>query len=340
MSKVKIIAEVGINHNGEIDKAIEMIQAAKDCGVDTVKFQTITTEDFVANKSLMLTYQSQGKEVTESQFHLFKRHEFSKAEWQKVITTCKSLDIEFASTAQGPKDLDFLLSMTQLPFIKVGSDDLTNLEIMHDYASRDLPMIVSTGMSYAYEIQDAIEVIRKVNKKKLTILHCVSMYPTMPEQVNLHKITSIKDTFNVEVGFSDHTLGSVAAIGSIYMGATVIEKHFTLGHDLPGPDHHFSIETSELKKFVSDIRTAELCLGNGELVPTKEEMHMRNIARRKIVCAKDLNEGHKLEREDVAFMRHEDLNCLPPKQVNNIIGKTLKNNLKEGDVITMDVLNG
>lgn len=329
--KIFIIAEAGINHNGDINLAKNMIDAAKESEVDCIKFQTFKAKEFISDINLTYTYKSQGKEVTESQLEMFKRYEFTENEWKEIINYCKKKQITFSTTAQNSSDLDFILSLIDLNFVKVGSDDLTNLDLMDYYAKKGKPMIISAGMAYASEIEDAILTIRKAGNNNITVLHCVSSYPAIAEEVNLKKIPVIKDSFNVKVGFSDHTVGSAAAVGAICFGATVIEKHFTLSHDLHGPDHWFSIDIHELKKYVQDIRFAEKAMGESTLVPTKAEIEMRKIARRSIVAKNDINRGEKLTDNNLEFKRPGT--GLSPRFKKSIINKIAGKKYNRGDLI-------
>jgi len=330
---VFIIAEVGINHNGDINIAKQMVDAAKDCGVDCVKFQTFRADEFVSDPTQTYTYKSQGKDVTESMLEMFKRYEFNDSDWIEIIKYCKQKDIVFCSTAQNPSDLDYLFTMTDLPFIKVGSDDLTNLELMKYYASKQKPMIISAGMAYASEIEDAVRAIQEIGNNDITVLHCVSSYPTQSHEVNLKKIPTIKDVFGVKVGFSDHTIGSSAAVGSVCFGATIIEKHFTLDNDMAGPDHWFSITPKKLKQYVDDIRFVEKSIGSSILKPTKKELDMREIARRKVVASKDLNINDIITHENIDFKRAKE--GLNPKELKYILNNKLKNNIKKNESITL-----
>jgi len=330
-----IIAEVGINHNGDLKTAKKMIDEAKKAGVNCVKFQTFRAEEFVSDSKQTYTYQSQGKEVTESMLEMFKRYEFTKSEWMEIIEYCKQQNILFSSTAQNKSDLDFLLSLTELPFIKVGSADLTNLDLLKYYASKQKPMIISAGMAYADEIEDAISSIREMKNEDITVLHCVSSYPADAKEVNLKKIPMIRDTFNVKVGFSDHTLGSTAAVGSVCFGAKVIEKHFTLDTTMAGPDHWFSITPEELKKYVEAIRFIEKAIGNSELIPTPKELEMRKIARRSIVAEENLEIGDTLTHENISFKRVSEEDMLPPKEIQNILGKKVKNRIDKNSAIKL-----
>ena len=334
-----IIAEVGINHNGSIEIAKQMIDEAKRCGADCVKFQTFKAEEFVSDKTQTYSYKSNNKEITESMYEMFKRYEFSKDEWIEVISYCKSKNILFSSTAQNSSDLDFLLSITELPFIKVGSDDLTSLEQLKYYASKKIPMIISAGMAYEYEIADAINTVRETGNEDITVLHCVSSYPTQADEVNLKKIPQIRDKFGVKVGFSDHTIGSSAAVGSVCFGAEVIEKHFTLDNTMQGPDHWFSTNPKDLKKYVDDIRFVQKAIGSSELKPTSKELEMRKLARRKAVAKKDIKSGKTLQREDVDFKRIsiDAKSSINPKDIDLLIGKTAKESIKKECVLSLEM---
>jgi N-acetylneuraminate synthase/N,N'-diacetyllegionaminate synthase len=325
------VAEVGINHNGDIGLAKQMIDVAIECGVDAIKFQTFKAEEFVACAGGSYTYRSQGKEVTESMYEMFKRYEFSREEWGTIFAYCKDRDITFFSTPQNPSDLDFLLSLVKLPAIKVGSDDLTNLPLLRYYASKGLPMIISTGMATLGEIEDAVRIIKSAGNDDLIILHCVSSYPADAEEVNLRRIKTIEQAFNVIVGFSDHTIGLVAAIGAVAFGAKVIEKHFTLDKDLPGPDHWFSADPGELRRLVEDVRLIEEALGSSVITPTQKEWGMRDITRRSIVAKRDIAKGDIIS-EDMLTLKRPGTG-LPPKFIEYVLGKEARVFIKKDELI-------
>jgi len=330
---VFIIAEIGINHNGDIEIAKQSIDAAKASGADCIKFQTFDAKEFVSDPKQTYTYISQGKEVTESMLKMFERYQFSKDEWKEIINYCKEKEVVFCSTAQNPKDLDFLMSMTELPFIKVGSDDLTNLDLMYYYGSKNIPMVISAGMSYAYEIEDAVREIRRSGNKDITVLHCVSSYPTPAHSVNLKKIPIIRDAFGVKVGYSDHTVGNTAAVGAVVLGSEVIEKHFTLDNNFPGPDHRFSINPEDFKSYVDSIRDIEKNLGESYLRPTETEIGMRDIARRKVAVRCELEKGSVISKEDLIYLRGEG-EGFSPKEGRFLIGRVLNKTLEKSQVIT------
>lgn len=333
--KVYVIAEAGINHNGDVAVAREMIDVASRCGADCIKFQTFKADEFVSDPEQTYTYLSQGKQVTESMLEMFRRYEFSEDNWREIIGHCRKVGITFSSTAQNRSDLDFLLSLTTLPFLKVGSDDLTNLELLKDYATRAIPMIISAGMAYAYEIEDAVRTIREAGNDDLTVLHCVSSYPAHPEQVHLKKLPIIRDAFNVPVGFSDHTVGSAAAVGAVCFGATVIEKHFTLDKNGPGPDHWFSVDADELKHYISDIRVVQQAIGRGTLGPTDKEIEIRRICRRKIVANQAMNPGEKITIDKVSFKRSDAIQAIDPKNIEYLLGRRVKKRIGKNSPIDL-----
>lgn len=331
-----IIAEVGINHNGDINIAKKMIDVAIECGVDAVKFQTFKAEDFISDKNEKYTYYSNGKKICESMYEMFKRYEFSKEEWIEISNYCVEKNIEFFSTPQNSTDLDFLLNLYDMPCIKVGADDLTNLELMKYYASKQKPMIISSGMAYASEIEDAVETIRKEGNENIIVLHCISSYPAEAEEVNLNKIKTIEKLFDLNVGFSDHTIGTVASVGATVLGVKVIEKHFTLDKNLEGPDHWFSSEPKELKQLVESVRYIEIAMGTSKLIPTSKELEMRKIARRSIVASRDISEGEVLKAEDIVFKRPGT--GIEPKNKKFVIGQKVTRDIKKNELIKIQDL--
>jgi sialic acid synthase SpsE len=331
-----IAAEIGINHNGNIDLAKEMVDVAHKCGVDAVKFQVFNAEEFVSDKTSTYTYQSQGKEITESMLTLFKRYEFSPDEWKEIFDYCKLKAINFFASPQNISDLELILSIADIPAIKVGADDLTNIELLEYYATKGLPMIISAGMAYLSEIEDAVNAVRKTGNNKIIILHCVSSYPADAEEINLKKMQTIEQAFDVVVGYSDHSIGSAAAIGATVMGACLIEKHFTLDQEMPGPDHWFSANPEDLNELVQKIRYIEKALGKNVIVPTQKEIGMRAIARRSIVASRDIDKGDIITRSCIEFKRPGT--GLPPKLYRYIVGKRAKTNINRNEQITFDKL--
>lgn len=325
-----IVSEAGINHNGEIDKAIKMIKVAKEAGADAIKFQTFKAEEIV-NSEQTYTYVSQGKEITELMLEMFKRCEFSKEEWVKIKRKCDEEKILFLSTPQNRSDLDLLLELG-IPAIKVGSDDFTNLPLLKDYSTTGLPLIVSSGMSNLAEIYYSLKTIGSFDNYPTILLVTTSQYPTPPQDVNLLKFSTLSTTFpNIPLGFSDHTQGILASSLAVAFGACFFEKHFTLDHNLPGPDHWFSEDVLSLKTWINSIRMAYLMMGSNIVQPTVKEQEMKNIARRSIVALEDIEKGDKLNNKNIGLRRPG--NGLPSSMIEKIYGLTAIQKIQKGKLI-------
>ncbi|MBN1456894.1 MAG: N-acetylneuraminate synthase family protein [Sedimentisphaerales bacterium] len=329
-----IVAEIGINHNGEVDLAKKMIDAAKDCGVNAVKFQCFKPEEFISDPKVTYTYQSQGKEITESMLDMFNRYTFSVQQWKDIFDHCKSKKIICFVAPQNPSDLDSILKITDLPAIKVGADDLTCLEHLEYYASKKKPLIISAGAAYLSEVEDAVNIIRKTGNEELVVLHCVSLYPAEIEDANLQKMLSIREAFNVVVGFSDHTIGTCAASAAASLGASVIEKHFTLDKTSAGPDHWFSADPKELRQLVEAVRCAEKSLGSPVVEPTPKELEMRKLMRRSIVAAKDIKKD-QLITQDLLDIKKPGTG-LAPKFTKQVLGRKANVDIKKDELISFD----
>lgn len=313
-----VIAEAGINHNGEIEKAHAMIKAAKEVGADAVKFQTFKAEEFISDSNLTYTYKFQGQEITESMLEMFKRCEFKRNEWFLIKKRCDEEGIMFLSTPQNCSDLDLLLEVG-IPAIKVGSDDFNNTPLLKSYSQTKLPMVISCGMSNLAEVYQALEAISAFDGYPAILMLCTSQYPTPPKDVNLLKLKTLVNTFpEVILGFSDHTQGCLASSLAVALGAIVFEKHFTLDHDLPGPDHWFSEDPHSLKEWVISIRKAWVMIGSAVVRPTKTEEYMKNLARRSIAATCDINEGDLLSETNIGIKRPGT--GLPPMLLDKIIG--------------------
>lgn len=286
-----VIAEAGINHNGDLERAYQMIRQAKLAGVDAIKFQTFRAEDFIGDPSLTFTYTSQGKQVTEPMLQMFKRYEFSREQWFLIKERCDREQILFLSTPQNPADLDLLLEIG-IPAIKVGSDDFVNTPLLKNYSRAGLPMIISCGMADLAEVYQGLEAVGSLDGHPTVLMLCTSEYPAPPENVNLLKLRTLADAFPaVVLGFSDHTQGPLASSLAVALGAKVFEKHFTLDHGLPGPDHWFSEDPPGLQAWVASIRTATTLLGDSRVRPTVREQEMRKLARRSIITTADVRKG-------------------------------------------------
>ena len=326
-----VVAEAGINHNGELEKALEMIGVAKTAGADAVKFQTFKAEEFVGDPTQAFTYRSQGREVTESMLGMFRRYELPRQAWFEIKAECQRQDIAFLSTPQNRSDLDLLLDIG-IPAIKVGSDDFTNLPLLADYARTGLPLILSCGMADLAEVHQALETVGALDGYPTALLLCTSQYPTPPEDVNLLKLRTLQAAFPMVVsGLSDHTQGALASSLAAALGACFFEKHFTLDHDLPGPDHWFSANPGELAEWADSIREANTILGNAVVRPTSSEREMRLSARRSIVALRAIVEGEVLSETLLGLRRPGG--GIPPAQFAKVIGKIARCAIPAGRLI-------
>jgi sialic acid synthase SpsE len=326
-----IIAEAGINHNGERDKAFAMIHAAKAAGANAVKFQTFKAAEFCGDPNQTYTYKSQGKEVTESMLVMFKRYELAREDWFAIREECDRTGIVFMSTPQNRSDLDLLMEIG-IPAVKIGSDDFTNLPLLKSYAQTNLPIILSCGMADLGEVHRSLETVGALDGYPTVLLLCTSQYPTPPVDVNLRKLITLRAAFpNLTVGFSDHTQGPLASSLAAALGASVFEKHFTLDHDLPGPDHWFSETPDTLKEWVSAIRSAHVMLGSPVVRPTAAEREMRILARRSIVAARDIRRGDFCTEDNVGLRRPG--NGLAPALLDFVLGGRAMRDIKSGELL-------
>ena len=325
------IAEVGINHNGDLAIARRMIEVAKEAGADAVKFQTFVAEEFCGDPSQTFTYKSQGANITESMLAMFKRYEFSPNEWQGIKTHCEAVNITFFSTPQNLSDLDFLLKLN-VPAIKVGSDDFTNLPLLRSYIKTRLPLVLSCGMSDLAEVHEALESVGWFEGYPVALMLCTSQYPTPAEDVNINKLTTLQQAFpGLLLGFSDHTQGSLASALAVSRGATVFEKHFTLDQNMPGPDHWFSEDPAGLKGWVDCIKTAYQMMGSHFVRPTRDELDMRVVARRSIVAICDIPINTKFHDKNIGLKRPGG--GLSPGVFDMVVGLYSTREIKKGELI-------
>ena len=328
-----IIAEATQNHNGDINLAKELIVSAKEIGCDCIKFQTFTTEEFCADKKKIFTYYSQGKEVSESEYEMFKRYEFTAEEWKEIIEFCNKTGILFLTTVQDPVNLELMLGLG-LQGIKVGSDDFDHLVNLKLFAKTGLPLIISKGMSDLEDIKRTIGALLPINKR-VAVLHCVSVYPCDADTLNLNQIQKLKNLYpEIVWGFSDHTQGTLASVLAVSMGAKIIEKHFTLDKNMAGPDHWFSMDVSDMARLVKEIRYAEAAFGNGEIILAPGEAKSRGTMRRRVVAKKNITRGTVLNEDTVAFKR-ADKGCFL-KDWDLIEGNKINNDKKMNQGITLE----
>jgi len=327
---VLIIAEAGVNHNGNFKLARKLIDTAKEAGADAVKFQTFKTEKIVGKFAMQADYQKDNTGKEESQFDMVKRLELSYDEFSRLKAYCDERDIIFLSTPDEKDSLDFLVSLG-VPLIKIGSGEITNFPYLKQVAMSGLPIIMSTGMSTLGEVDKALNVLQRSGNNSVTLLHCTTDYPTRFEDVNLKAMLTLKEAFKLPVGYSDHTLGNETAIAAVALGATVIEKHFTIDKDLEGPDHKASLNPEELKDFVRAIRNTEKLLGDGIKKPSEREARISMNVRRSIVAARDLKKGTLLEESMLDYKRPGT--GVKPEFAYLMIGRKLKRDIKEDELI-------
>lgn len=329
---VFVIAEAGVNHNGSLELAKKLVDAAKDAGADCVKFQTFVSKNIVSKNAVKAEYQKQQTEPEESQYDMLKKLELSFNEFVKLNDYCKSKDIEFMSTAFDFDSIDFLDSL-EMSTWKIPSGDITNLPYLIKIAKLNKPVILSTGMSTMEDIRSAIKALKENGVAELTVLHCTTEYPTPFEDVNLNAMNTIMEEFGVKVGYSDHTKGIEVPIAAVALGATVIEKHFTLDRNMEGPDHKASLEPNELKAMVDSIRHIELALGNGMKQPAESEKKNMAVARKSIIASKEIKSGEIFTEENLTVKRPGD--GISPMRWFDIIGKPAPRDFEEDELIEL-----
>lgn len=328
-----IIAEAGVNHNGSEQMALDLIDCAAESGADAVKFQTFRASELVAKGTSTADYQKQATGNTD-QYQMLKELELSWRAYEVLFRRCEHVGIEFMSTPFNLDAAQFLVKIG-MKRIKVPSGEVTNLPYITELAKLRTPMILSTGMSTLDEVSDAVKAIANVwnplgivLEENLTVLHCTSNYPAADEDVNLKAMVAMGNALCLPVGYSDHTDGNVVSIAAVSQGATVIEKHFTLDRSLPGPDHRASLEPNELTDLVAAVRRVERCMGNGIKEPRVSELAVRDLVRRSITLRRDLKAGSIVAEEDIHLLRPGT--GVPPKFLQDVIGRKLKRSLKAG----------
>lgn len=324
-----LVAEIGINHNGDLDLAHRLIDVATEAGADAAKFQSYRTEDFVPDRSITYEYISQGQRVVEKQYDMFKRCELSSTALVELQEHCERRGLVFFSTPTSEEGVKDLVHMG-VPLLKNGSDYLPHLPLIRAMARTHLPTVISTGMGTLAEIDDAVNAFRDAGGKDLILLVCTSSYPAPPEDTHLRRIPALGTVTGCPVGLSDHTNGIIAAVGAVALGSCIIEKHFTLDKNLPGPDHRFSADPAEFRALVQSVRTLEKSLGEPTIGPTESERLGRRNFRLSCVAARDLPIGHCLDESDIAFRRPGD--GLPPKAVEWLLGRRLARGITAGHV--------
>lgn len=330
--KTFIIAEAGVNHNGSLKIARKLIDVAVNAGADAVKFQTFKAENIVSKKAPKAKYQMETTDKKETQFEMLKKLELSPEMHKDLISYCERKGILFFSTPFDLESID-LLKRLGLKIFKIPSCEITNLPYLRKIGRLGKKVILSTGMADLKEIKNALNVLIKAGTKKenITVLHANTEYPTPMEDANLLAMLTIRDTLKVDVGYSDHTLGIEAPIAAVALGAMVIEKHFTLNKNMPGPDHKASLEPDELKAMVKAIRNIEMALGDGVKRPSTSELKNKPIARKSIVAGRDIKRGEVLTTENITAKRPGT--GISPMKWDKIIGMKAKRDFKEDELI-------
>ena len=331
-----IIAEAGVNHNGDLKLAKKLVDKAVEAEVDAIKFQTFKTENLVSKQAPKANYQVEKTNETESQFEMLKKLELSLNDHRKLKKYCKKKDILLLST---PFDFDSvdIIEDLGLPLYKVGSGDTNNLPLLEYIAQKNKPIILSTGMSDLSDVEEAVDTILGTGNDKLILLHCVSNYPANYSNINLRALDTLKQSFQLPVGYSDHTLGIEIPTAAVARGAVIIEKHFTLDKNMEGPDHQASLGSEELKQLVNRIRHVEKALGTGVKKPAKTELKNIEAVRKSLVVSENIDAGEVITKDKIKIKRPGT--GIEPKFLEIIIGKkakcdlTVDHLLKWGDVM-------
>ncbi len=322
-----LVAEIGINHNGDMNLADAMIRAAAAAGADAVKFQNYRTEDFISDETLTYTYRSVGREITESQFAMFKRCELTESNLSRLKAACDRAGVMFFSTPTSAAGVD-ALQRIGTAYLKNGSDYLGHLPLIRHMARSGIPTILSTGMATESEVAEAVDAFRGAGGRELTLLACTSAYPTPPDAVHLKRISTLAAKFACRAGFSDHTAGCEAAVAAVCLGASMVEKHFTTDRSLPGPDQWFSSDAAEFRELVQRVRHAETMFGSADLRPTAVEAKSREQFRLSCAAARSLRSGEIITESDIVFRR--PATGLPPAKAGFLIGKAVRSDMQPG----------
>lgn len=315
-----IIAEAGVNHNGSLDLALKLVDAAAAAGADAVKFQTFKTEKTVTKSSPKADYQIANTGSVESQFDMIKKLEFGEEQFRRIKRRCEEKNILFVSTPFDDESIDLLADM-DVPFYKIASGEITNYPLIARVASKGKPVIMSTGMSKLEEVSDALAVIRRERDVPIAVLHCVSNYPSTVEDSNLSVMAAMRERFQIPVGWSDHTLGINVAVAAAALGAEVVEKHFTLSSDMEGPDHRASLEPGPLADMVKGIREAQAAIGDGVKRRMTSEENTASVARKSLHAARRIPSGKRLDVNDVALMRPGT--GIPANRFDEFVGRRI-----------------
>lgn len=331
-NKTFIIAEAGVNHNGSFELAKHLVDKAVWAGADCIKFQTFNSKNLVSKNAQKAEYQKKTTDSSESQLDMLKKLELSKEEFIELRDYCNQKGIMFLSTPFDLESIDFLASIGVKTW-KVPSGEITNYPFLRAIGKRKESVIMSTGMCTLDEVRDAIEVLKTFGSSDITLLHCTTEYPAPYDSVNLNAMLTLQNEFSYRVGYSDHTNGIEIPVAAVAMGATVIEKHFTLDKNMEGPDHKASLEPDELKQMVKSIRNVEVALGDGTKEPSEVEKKNISIARKSIVAACDIKTGEVFTEENLTAKRPG--NGISPMKWNDVLGKVAKRKFSEDEIIEL-----
>jgi len=329
-----VIAEAGVNHNGDLETAKKLVDAAVFAGADAVKFQTFKAESLVTEEAPKASYQKRDVEA-ESQFNMLQRLELFQEELRELADYCRKNGMMFLSSPFDEESVDLLEELNVSSF-KIGSGEITNWPLLEYVASKKKPIFLSTGMSYLSEVDEAVRLIQSAGCDELVLLHCVSVYPARPSDVNLRAMNTLREAFGRPVGFSDHTLGVDVALAAVALGASVIEKHLTLDKNMHGPDHKASLEPEEMKNLIQGVRKVEAALGHGRKEPVEAEREIMAVARKSLVTKVDIPAGARLMSEMIAIKRPGT--GLYPAFLNCVVGRKAKSLIPAGTIIEMEML--
>ena len=331
MDHTLIIAEAGVNHNGDLKMAKQLVLAAKECGADIVKFQTAKLDALVSKQARMAEYQKKNIGEGESQKEMLRKLLLSYEDFVELSDYCKRIDIQFLSTPFDIESVHFLDGMQDV--WKIPSGEITNYPYLVEVGKTKKRVILSTGMCDLQEIHDAVNTLKHAGSKDITLLHCTTEYPAPEDEVNLNAMNVLRQEFNCPVGYSDHTEGIEISLAAVAMGAKVIEKHFTLDRNMPGPDHKASLEPQELKAMVQGIRKIERAKGSGIKKPAASELKNCTVARKSIVAAQNISAGEEFTRNNLTTKRPG--NGISPMRWNEIIGQRAARDFEEDELIEL-----
>ncbi|BDU70458.1 N-acetylneuraminate synthase [Geothrix oryzae] len=334
VKRTLIIAEAGVNHNGDLMLAKKLIASAAVAGADIVKFQSFVTTKLVSSSAPKANYQNATTNPSESQFEMVRKLELTKEDHLVLLETCQQHGIQFLSTAFDPESFDMLIELG-IDWVKIPSGEITNLPFLRHVARTGKPVLLSTGMATLGEIEAALDVIEQAGtpRDKVTVLHCSTEYPTPMAEVNLRAMCNMGHAFGVEVGYSDHTVGIEVPVAAVALGATVIEKHFTTDRNLPGPDHQASLEPHELKAMVDAIRNIEQALGDGIKRPNPSEIKNKGIARKSLIAARAIRAGERFTADNLTAKRPGT--GISPMRWDEVLGRVAHRDFAPDELIDL-----